>query len=164
MSDARQTYLDGMSRAAAAVSIVTTDGPAGRAGVTVTAMTSVSADAPRPVLLVCVHRQSAVAAVVDENRAFCVNVLRYDQERISEIFAGRLPPPASGDRFDCDQWIEGATGAPQLANPLVAFDCRLESERSVGLHRVLFGAVEAVRVPATGTPLIYVNRGYGVSS
>ncbi len=42
----REKFLDGMSRAAATVSVVTTDGPAGRAG-TVSAMTSVSAGRPR---------------------------------------------------------------------------------------------------------------------
>ena len=37
--DVRQAFIDGMSLAAASVSIVTTDGPAGRQGVTVSAMT-----------------------------------------------------------------------------------------------------------------------------
>ena len=40
----RTQFLDGMSRAAFCVNVVTTDGPAGRAGVTVSAMSSVSAD------------------------------------------------------------------------------------------------------------------------
>ena len=40
----RQRFLDGMSQAAATVNVVTTDGPAGRYGVTVSAMSSVSAE------------------------------------------------------------------------------------------------------------------------
>jgi flavin reductase len=40
----RAAFLEGMSRSAASVSVVTTDGPAGRGGVTVSAMTSISAD------------------------------------------------------------------------------------------------------------------------
>ena len=49
----RQRFLTGMSNAACTVSVVTTDGPAGRFGVTVSAMASVSADTPKPTLLVC---------------------------------------------------------------------------------------------------------------
>ena len=43
-SELRQRFLSGMSHAACTVNVVTTDGPAGRAGVTVSAMSSVSAD------------------------------------------------------------------------------------------------------------------------
>ncbi len=43
-ADLRTRFLEGMSRVAAAVTVVTTDGQAGRFGVTVSSMTSVSAD------------------------------------------------------------------------------------------------------------------------
>ncbi len=150
-----------MSQAAATVSVVTTDGPAGRAGVTVSAMTSVSADTDRPTLLVCVHRLSKLASAVLENEVFCVNVLKNDQIRISEVFAGRLPAPESGDRFDCCDWTRTNTGAPRVANPLVAFDCQLVDSRRVGTHHVFFGAVEDVFLSTDGSPLIYANRAYG---
>ena len=42
----RQQFLHGMSHAACTVNVVTTDGMAGRHGVTVSAMVSVSADTP----------------------------------------------------------------------------------------------------------------------
>ena len=58
----RDSFLQGMSRAAQTVNIVTTDGPAGRAGVTVSAMASVSADTPQPTLLVCVHELAQAVA------------------------------------------------------------------------------------------------------
>ena len=48
----RQQFLHGMSHAASTVNVVTTDGVAGRHGVTVSAMVSVSADTPQPTLLV----------------------------------------------------------------------------------------------------------------
>ena len=44
MTELRQDFLQGMSFVAATVNVVTTDGPAGRSGVTVSAMSSVSAD------------------------------------------------------------------------------------------------------------------------
>ena len=52
----RSAFVDAMSRVASTVHIVTTDGPGGRVGATVSAMTSVSADTPMPTLLVCLNR------------------------------------------------------------------------------------------------------------
>ncbi len=99
----RDDFLDGMSRAACTVSVVTTDGAAGRAGVTVSAMASVSADGGAPSLLVCVNRQSAAAGMILENGVFCVNVLRDDQALVSDTFAGRVRTP-SGDKFEGVGW------------------------------------------------------------
>ena len=44
MTDLRQHFIEGMSRASTFVSVITTDGEAGRFGVTVSSMTSLSAD------------------------------------------------------------------------------------------------------------------------
>ncbi len=154
----RDQFVEAMSRAATSVSVVTTDGPAGRAGVTVSAMCSVSAD--RPSLLVCVHHLSPACAAIKENGRFCVNVLRADQSAISDTFAGRLAAPG-GDKFGCARWRRLATGAPALDDPLAAFDCTLMRHVEWGSHFVLIGDIVDVETDA-GTPLIYVHRGYGV--
>jgi len=154
----RQDFLGAMSQAACTVNVVTTDGPAGRAGVTVSAMSSVSADSPLPTLLVCVHHASAAARAILANGVFCVNMLRDDQAHISERFAGRLGP---GERFDCARWTVQKTGAPRVVDPLVAFDCRLISGERVGTHHVFIGAVEDIFIADDGAPLIYANRAYG---
>jgi flavin reductase (DIM6/NTAB) family NADH-FMN oxidoreductase RutF len=158
--DLRARFLAGMSHAAATVNVVTTDGPAGRAGVTVSAMASVSADTARPTLLVCVHRLSPAAAAILGNGVFCVNVLRDDQAHVSDAFAGRGRKRLA-DRFEVGGWVAGATGAPRLADPLVAFDCRVVSGERVGTHHVLFGEVAEITVPGRGSPLIYAGRAYG---
>ena len=44
---ARDSFIAAMRQAATGVTVVTTDGAAGRRGVTVSAMTSVSAEPPR---------------------------------------------------------------------------------------------------------------------
>src|ERR1700738_2991156 len=87
----RQQFLHGMSHAACTVNVVTTDGIAGRHGVTVSAMVSVSADTPQPTLLVCIHHLSPVVSALLENGVFCVNVRRDDQAHIS---SARVPGPA----------------------------------------------------------------------
>lgn len=156
----RQRFLDGMSRAAATVNVVATDGAAGRAGVTVSAMSSVSADGDTPTLLVCVHHLSPAAQTIIANGAFCVNVLRDDQSFISDTFAGRLPTP-DGDKFSCVAWTPMTSGAPRIRDPLAAFDCRLRSHERIGTHHVFLGEVQDIFVADGGSPLIFANRAYG---
>jgi flavin reductase (DIM6/NTAB) family NADH-FMN oxidoreductase RutF/DNA-binding transcriptional LysR family regulator len=157
----RQQFLLGMSHAACTVNVVTTDGSAGRHGVTVSAMVSVSADTPRPTLLVCIHHLSPVAEALLQNGVFCVNVLREDQAHISDAFAGRSGAHGS-EKFGCAQWTTQLTGAPRVADALVAFDCRVTGSDRIGSHFVVFGSVEDIFVAGGGAPLIYANRAYGV--
>lgn len=159
MTELRQDFLQGMSFVAATVNVVTTDGPAGRSGVTVSAMSSVSADTERPTLLVCVNEASSGAAPIIENGLFCVNILRDDQSFISDTFAGRYGDKGE-DKFRCARWDTMATGAPILENALAAFDCRLVRDKIVGTHHVFFGEVEAVRLADSGRALVYSNRAY----
>jgi flavin reductase (DIM6/NTAB) family NADH-FMN oxidoreductase RutF len=140
------------------VNVVTTDGPAGRAGVTVSAMSSVSADGDRPIILVCVNKQSASAEPILKNGVFCVNILRDDQAFISDRFAGRHK---GAEKFDCAQWVTEKTGAPRVVDPLVAFDCRLVDSHEMGTHYIFYGAVESIFSDRSGAPLIYANRAYG---
>ncbi len=152
-----------MSHAATTVNVVTTDGPAGRAGVTVSAMTSVSADTERPTLLVCIHRNSSATAAILANGVFAVNVLRDDQSWISDTFAGRFRAEVA-DKFDCTEWVPMPSGAPRVVDPLVAFDCRLVSSDLVGTHHVLFGEVGDIFIAERGSPLIYARRAYGAAA
>ncbi len=152
----RTSFVEAMSQAAATVSVVTTDGPAGRAGVTVSAMCSVSADPPT--LLVCIHHRSRACAAVRGNGRFCVNLLGDHQSEISDTFAGRLPAPG-GDKFACAQWRALATGAPALEDALMALDCRLVAQLRQGSHSVFIGAVAEVAL-GEGAPLVYAKRAY----
>ena len=156
----RDAFLQGMSRAAQTVNIVTTDGPAGRAGVTVSAMASVSADAPAPTLLVCVHHLSQSASRIIANGVFCVNVLRDDQTFIADTFAGRFKDRVA-DKFDVTDWIAMPSGAPRVVDPLVAFDCKVSQQSRIGTHHVFMGEVQDIFVAPHGTPLIYAHRAYG---
>ncbi len=157
----RQQFLHGMSHAACTVNVVTTDGVAGRHGVTVSAMVSVSADTPQPTLLVCIHHLSPVVAALLKNGVFCVNVLRDDQAHISDNFAGRSGAHGAA-KFDCATWTTQLTGAPRVVDSLVAFDCRVTASERVGSHFVVFGSVQDIFVAGAGAPLIYANRAYGV--
>ena len=69
----QQTFRDAMSCMGAAVNIITTDGPAGRAGFTASAVCSVTDTPP------------------NENRTLCVNTLSAGQESLSNLFGGKTP-------------------------------------------------------------------------
>ncbi len=80
-------FVEAMAAAASGVSIVTTDGPAGRFGLTVSALTSVSADPP--LLLACINRKNPISAAITENGCFVANLLAENQVALAKIFAGR---------------------------------------------------------------------------
>lgn len=152
----REIFLQGMSNAASTVNIVTTDGPAGRAGLTVSAMCSVSADPPS--LLVCVNAQSKSAEIISQNGVFCVNVLDDSQVHISNAFSSRIE---TNEKFACASWENRGTGSPMLADALVNFDCKLSKSFRSGSHYIFVGDVVDIEVKKSGNPLIYANRSYG---
>jgi flavin reductase (DIM6/NTAB) family NADH-FMN oxidoreductase RutF len=148
-------FREAMSRIAAAVHVVTTDGPAGRAGATMTAVSSVS-DAP-PTLLVCLNRSGRTGDVLVANGVFCVNVLVGGDEALAGAFAGLggLDHPA---RFATASWQTGVTGAPILVGSRAALDCRVTNSVEVGSHTVVFGEVVDVHVGDRGAALLYLDR------
>lgn len=150
-------FRDAMCRLGAAVHVITTAGPGGKAGATATAVSSVS-DAP-PTLLMCLNRKSQTNPVVLENGVFCVNTLGAAEAEIADLFAGRTGVMGS-DRFGKGEWTTLVTASPVLASAVVAFDCRIVEVRSVGSHNVFFGAVEAVRLGPQGPALVYHERAY----
>ena len=156
METLRADFVHAMSRCAATVSVVTTDGPGGRAGLTVSAMTSVSADGDAPTMLVCVNQGAGAAAPILRNGCFAINVLEAGQQGVADTFAGRTE---AEDRFASLEWDRLETGAPVLRG-LAGFDCEVQSADLVGTHHVVIGAVRAVRVAEAGSPLIYGMRSY----
>lgn len=154
----RTDFVHAMSRAASTVSVVTTDGVAGRAGVTVSAMTSVSADGDAPTILVCVNSSASACEPLLANGCFAVNLLRDEQQDVANIFASRRDAPG-GDKFSVGHWATLKTGAPVLT-ALASFDCEVQSAELVGTHHVIIGSVRAVQVAEDGAPLIYGMRSY----
>ncbi len=154
----RDQFIDAMGQAVTGVTIITTSGGAGRAGITVSAVSSVTADPP--VLLACVHRDSPACEKVRRNGTFCVNLLKDSQSAVADVFAGRGDRDAFESKFDCTFWGSLVTGAPAMRDALSAFDCRLQTSRVVGSHRVFFGVVVGTWT-SKGVPLLYASRAYG---
>jgi flavin reductase len=155
----RDAFVEGMSRAAASVSVVTTDGPAGRGGVTVSAMTAISADGERPTMLTCLNAAASTLPLVLANGCFCINVLRIDQKDLADIFSSRAAAPG-GDKFNACKFEIMPSGAPRLVGSLVSFDCQLLSAERHGTHHICIGAVDKVVTAPEGDPLLYGMRSY----
>lgn len=153
----RDIFLAAMTQVFSLVTIVSTDGPAGRFAVTASSVNSVSADPP--FMLACINRRSPVNAGIFANGVFCINVLAVGQERLSERFAGRSPDGLPFE-FALAHWMDGKTGAPILRDCVAAFDCVLQSSHGAGSHTVFFGRVLEVRESGS-MPLIYGRRSYG---
>lgn len=158
MSVTRQEFRDAMARLGAAVTIVTTDGPAGLGGMTVSAVCSVTDDPP--MLLVCLNRGSTQNRLFKDNGVLCVNSLAPGQEGLSARFAGRSADTDMAERFSHASWGLLATGAPALDGCTVSFDCRIVDVVERGTHSVIFAEVEAVRQGAASRGLIWFSRDY----
>ena len=151
----REVFRQGMSQLAAAVNVITTDGHAGKAGFTASAVCSVS-DNP-PTLLVCLNRSASVFEAFKENQVLCVNTLNHTQQHLSNLFGGKTPMQT---RFAEGSWTTLYTQAPVLNDALVSFDCTVEQSVSVGSHDVLICQVKAIRQQSEQKALVYFNRSY----
>ncbi|WP_368346053.1 flavin reductase family protein [Pelagovum sp. HNIBRBA483] len=151
----RDSFIDAMRRVASSVTVVTTDGPAGRLGATVSAFSSVSADPPT--ILICLFAESRIAKAVLENKDFCVNVLSEEDSDIADRFAGRHDALVE-DRFsgiDC----YGAPGTPPQIDGATAFRCVQQQTILSGSHLIILGHVRHVLAGAA-RPLTYRDGSY----
>ena len=152
----KSTFRDAMAGLGTAVNIITSDGAAGLAGCTASAVCGVT-DEP-PTLLVCINRSSRNNAAFRANGKLCVNVLSAEQQTLAAHFATSALPIA--ERFAAAQWQSLVTGAPVLHGALASLDCEIESVTEVGTHTVFFCAVKAAHTHVAGDALIYYGRQY----
>ena len=157
LAETTANFIAAMGAAATGVTVITTEGMAGRFGLTVSAVSSVSAEPP--MLLACVNRKSPAVAAMDRNGRFAVNVLGFNSKDVAEVFAGR---PQSGKAYDFDRhaWEEGSMGQPLLSNATASFECEIECSQDAGSHRIFIGRVVNARRNAA-EPLVYCNRAFG---
>jgi flavin reductase (DIM6/NTAB) family NADH-FMN oxidoreductase RutF/DNA-binding FadR family transcriptional regulator len=138
------------------VTVVSTRGPAGAYGVTVSSFASLSLN---PLLItVSVSRTSPLLGLVREAGAFAVSVLAGHQQDVATFFAagGRRPEP---DGFASVLSASRVTGVPVIEGCLSWFDCVLEEVLPGGDHAILVGRVAAAG-GATGEPLVYWAGAY----
>lgn len=151
-------FRDAMARMPSSVSIVTTDGPSGKWGVTASAVCSVS-DSP-PMVLVCLNRESRAHSVIKKNLAVAINVLNEDQIALSKKFAIKDANEVASE-FAAAHWSYGMDTPPVLKGAAVSLVGKVEKSVDASSHTVFFILVESVAIYTGGTglkPVIYFNR------
>lgn len=149
-------FLAGMRRLAAGVTIVTARHGGVPAGMTATAVCSLTAEPPS--LLACIQRGTDTHDAIAGSGGFAVNLLTTRHRRLSDLFGGREGSfgPA---RFARGRWADGSTGAPLLRDAAAVFECRLRESLAASTHTVFIGEVVAVTL-GEGEPLVYRDRAY----
>lgn len=97
-----------MASCAAGVHVITTDGQAGRYGITMTAVTSIT-DTP-PTVMLCINKEAAIIPIISANRDLCINTLAEHQQDIAEHFAG-MTSLSPEERFEYHIWHREKRGS-----------------------------------------------------
>ena len=154
-SASRSTFIGGMRHVATSVTIVTTDGPAGRLGATVSAFSAVSADPPT--VLVCLRSDSRICSAVSQNRVFTVSVLPEHDQDLARVFAGEFDTSVA-DRFDGIDVETFSNLAPGIQGASI-FACTIVQMIVQHTHTIVIGNVAQV-VIGQHCPLLYHDAGY----
>lgn len=154
MSDDRRAFRDTIGSFATGVTIVTTTGPRGPAGLTTNAVTSLSLD---PLLmLVCFDHGSRTLDVVRESRRFAVNILRAEDAELAAVFASKR---VAVEKFESVTHSE-THGVPVLDSALAWIACELRELVPGGDHEIGIGEVIGMGAGEPGEPLIWFRGAY----
>ncbi|KMS52079.1 flavin reductase family protein [Sphingobium cupriresistens] len=145
-----------MARLGAAVNIIVTDGPAGRHGMTASAVCSVSDDPAS--LLLCINKSARMHDVLKGNGRLTVNVLAGGQAGLSGAFADKTLDMDA--RFAAADWIMSDHGVPALTGALAAFGCAVASVVEMGSHSIFLCEVQHLMIGEEKSGLVYFARQY----
>lgn len=149
----KDEFRAALARFASGVTVVTTRDDENRLhGITVSAFCSVSLEPP--LILVCIDKEAGSHYAFEQSRAFVVNILREDQQFLSDRFASQLP-----DKFADVKYRAGIENLPVLEDVLVNLECRLVHAYDGGDHTVYIGEI-VVSTVNEGKPLIYFHGEY----
>jgi 3-hydroxy-9,10-secoandrosta-1,3,5(10)-triene-9,17-dione monooxygenase reductase component len=142
-----------MAKFATGVTVVTSHGADGPAGMTANAVASLSLD-PLLIMVGFELRSRTLAAVRYSDR-FAVNVLAAGQEPLSRTFAGKQPEP---EKFAGCAYAEHA-GVPLLTGTLAWLCCGVHAIHPGGDHVIVVGSVLDLG-GSGGDPLLFYGGGY----
>ena len=152
MAVSAELFKAGMRRLAASVTIIATTDGSERAGLTATAVMSLTAEPP--LLGAAVNRSASGFPMLAATGIFAVNMLSEDQAPLAVAFS------TGGDavrreRFASDDWSPAVNGAPMLAGTPVSFACRVHQRVELSTHVLFIGLVEEIRLAEGQTTLLH---------
>jgi 3-hydroxy-9,10-secoandrosta-1,3,5(10)-triene-9,17-dione monooxygenase reductase component len=146
-------FREAMSLFATGVTVITTNPPSGPAGMTASAVCSLSVEPVQ--LLVCISQHLPTHHALMECGRFAVNVLGEGQGALARRFA-----TPSIDKFagvECDEY-DGI----QVLRPAIAhFVCDLKERFPGGDHSIFIGQVTRLGLRPGSRPLLYFASEFG---
>ena len=146
-------FREAIAHFATGVTIVTTTHEGRPAGMTASAVCSLSLD---PILLlVCVDNRLATHKAIDASRRFAVNVLGEGDEALARRFAQRTE-----DKFAGVPLIDGSD-PPLLGQAIASFVCEVQERVPGGDHSIFVGRVLTCAATPGCRPLLYYRSAFG---
>lgn len=150
--DAR-TFRHVVGHLTSGVTVITTEHGSERFGMTVSSVTSLSAEPA--LMLACLNNSVPTADAVSRSGHYAVNVLGQGHGDLAQKFA--MP---SRDKFAGVDVVAGVVGAPLIANALAHIECEVVERVVGGTHTIFIGRVVSATAYG-GEPLTYFRGGFG---
>jgi 3-hydroxy-9,10-secoandrosta-1,3,5(10)-triene-9,17-dione monooxygenase reductase component len=146
-------YREAIAHFATGVTVITTLHEGRPAGMTASAVSSLSLD---PVmLLVCISNHLRTHTAIDESRSVVVNVLAEEDEELARRFAR-----SDEDKF-AGLGLRDEYHLPVLERAIAYFVCDVHERLPGGDHSIFIGQVRACNAIPGRRPLIYFKSSFG---
>jgi flavin reductase (DIM6/NTAB) family NADH-FMN oxidoreductase RutF len=146
-------FREAIAHFATGVTVITTLNEGKPAGMTASAVTSLSLD---PVLLlVCINHKLPTHEAIEDSRCFVVNVLGEGQQELALHFARPSPDKFAGIPLNPDHEL------PVLAEAIAYFVCDVHERLPGGDHTIFTGLVRDCGATPGRRPLLYFRSGFG---
>ena len=121
--------------------------------ITVSSVTSISMDPPS--LLICINKSSRIHDTLQIGSKFCINLLKKDQEELSNICSDE---ESYEERFNNENW--DTKEIPFLSNAQANIFCEVDKLTSYHTHTIVIGLVENANYTNEISDLTYVDGKY----
>jgi 3-hydroxy-9,10-secoandrosta-1,3,5(10)-triene-9,17-dione monooxygenase reductase component len=149
----QQRYRQAIGRFATGVTVITTQDGERLAGMTASAVASLSLEPP--LLLVCISNRLPTHRALEQSRQFGVNVLGEGDDELALRFAAPAEDKFAGLRVTIDH------GVPLLDRAIARFVCDVHECLPGGDHSIFIGAVRHCRHVPGRRPLLYFASEFG---
>ena len=148
-----RAFREAIGHFATGVTVITTLHDGKPAGMTASAVASLSLD---PVLLlVCIANRLPTHTAIEGARRFVVNVLGEGQEDLALRFAKPSPDKFAGVALDASYEL------PVLGDAIAHFLCDVHESFPGGDHSIITGLVRECDAKSGTRPLLYFRSGFG---
>ncbi|NIB42317.1 flavin reductase [Pseudomaricurvus alkylphenolicus] len=153
-------FRQGMRNLAGAVNIITTANGDHSAGLTATAVMSISAEPAR--VMICINKNVYAHSLIEAGSSICINTLDADQIEQAKVFAGMYKEMSGSDRFRSGSWSYSADKAPALDGALLNLHCKAREIIPADSHSMIVCDVLDVQYTQESKKraLVYFDTGF----